>query len=173
MPRITPSQMSARSYRKPRNSKTQSNLEAQGPGLGEDPPFPMPWLLGHAEACGIPARGDTLPDWPAPGLLTWPSPPGHSTGPHCAVFLPDHEALSTLQPWGLWPRLPSRLELLQLFPGADGALGAGRGPSLPLLCCRLPPLLLWGSVLRLLFGESDTEGAKKLPGRPTSPSVPL
>lgn len=116
--------MSARSYRKPRNYKTQSNLEAQGLGLGEKPPVPMPWPLGHAEACGIPARGDTLPDWLAPGLLTWPSPPGHSTEPHRAVFLPDHEALSTLQPWGLWPRLPSRLNscscFLELIGGARG-----------------------------------------------------
>lgn len=35
--RITPSQMSARSYRRPRNSKTRSNLIARGPGLEEQP----------------------------------------------------------------------------------------------------------------------------------------
>lgn len=36
--RITPSQTSARSYRKPRSSKTRSNLVARGPGLEEHPP---------------------------------------------------------------------------------------------------------------------------------------
>ncbi|CAK7290199.1 TBC1 domain family member 13 [Vulpes lagopus] len=52
---ITPSQTSARSYRKPRNSKTQSSLLAGGPGLGEKTLTPVSWLLGHAGACGIPA----------------------------------------------------------------------------------------------------------------------
>ncbi|XP_032979221.1 TBC1 domain family member 13 isoform X2 [Rhinolophus ferrumequinum] len=97
-------QMSARSYRKPRNSRTQNNLLAPGPDLGEKTPIPKPWLLGHAEACGTPARGDAAglacsrrhlapSPWAAPTGDTLCHAPSSSPGPlHSSALGPFAKA---------------------------------------------------------------------------------
>lgn len=104
VPRITPSQTSARSCRKPRSSRTQTNPVAPGPDLGEKTPIPVPWLRGHTEACGIPARGDaaglarsrrhlTSSPWAAPTGDTLCHAPSSSPGPlHSSALGPFAKA---------------------------------------------------------------------------------
>lgn len=71
--------MSARSYRKPRNSKTPSSLAAEA--HGERPPLvPASWLLEHRSLWDH-SRGEAPPPRPLP------------LGAHCATLLPDHQAL--------------------------------------------------------------------------------
>lgn len=136
---------------------------------------------------------ETLQDWPAPDV-TWLPPPGPlPPGTHCAMLLPHHQALSTLQPWDPLPRLPSKAgapEVVSWGWGRLGALGVGKGPFPPLLCCPLPPLLLWlrGGAWQMSqkqfllgvgaeaspWGKLHCEGAKKLPGQAwVTPSVPV
>lgn len=96
--RITPSQTSARSFRKPRNSKTHSSLAAKSPCLEEKSPLtPVPWLLGHAEACGVPARGADA------GLACSRPHPGLPSGACYAPLFPNHRAWAPPHPSALDP----------------------------------------------------------------------
>jgi hypothetical protein len=86
MPRIIPSQTSVRSYRRPRNSKTQSSLVAGNPGLGEQPSQRSPWNgqpKWRLQAHWLQAFSPCLPPQPRPLPL----------GVHCAVLLPSYPAL--------------------------------------------------------------------------------
>lgn len=186
MSRITPSQMSARSYRKPRTSKTQSSLEARGP-VWERSHRPLcPGFWDMQKPVGSQPEGK-LQDRPAAGLLTAaPHLRPLPLGAHCAMLLPNHQApVPTFSSaLGLCPGCWAKLGLMKLFPGGWGRLGApGAGPGGPSALCSLP-LLLWSSGLRsgggawqmsqkqLLGvgaqaspgGRGHCEGAKKLPG---------
>ncbi|KAF5928209.1 hypothetical protein HPG69_016582 [Diceros bicornis minor] len=62
-------QMSARSYRKPRSSKTRSSLAARGPGLEEKTLTLCPGFWDTQMPVGSQPEGK-LQEWPAPDLLT-------------------------------------------------------------------------------------------------------
>lgn len=130
--------MSARSYRKPRTSKTQSSLEARSP-VWERSHRPLcPGFWDMQKPVGSQPEGK-LQDRPAAGLLTAaPHLRPLPLGAHCAMLLPNHQApVPTFSPaLGLCPGCWAKLGLMKLFPGGWGRLGApgtGTGPSLPLL----------------------------------------
>lgn len=132
--RITLSQTSAGSFRKPRNSKTHSSLAAKDPRLEEKPLLtPVPWLLEHAEACGVPSRG-------ADARLACSRPcPGLPSGACCAPLFPDHRARAPPHPSALdlLPGPRARQGLLRWFPGAGADCGPLPASGLPLPSC--PP----------------------------------
>ncbi|XP_077002819.1 TBC1 domain family member 13 isoform X2 [Tamandua tetradactyla] len=93
---ITPSQMSARSYRKPRNSKTQSSLVTGDPGLGEKPPDPCALTSEMCRSLWDPQPDGKLQNWP----YSRPSHPGsldlgRSHWGHTVLLFPNHQALSS------------------------------------------------------------------------------
>lgn len=159
--------MSARSFRRPRNSKTQSSLLARGPGLGEKTPTPVPWLLGLAGASGIPAspRGScrTGPlQASSSGSLTLGRSP---LGAHCAMLLSNHPALAPsllFDPGTFCPGCRARLELMRWFPGAGAHWGHWELARVRPCLCSAPPFLLSCSALlgsgcrRCLANEPET-----------------
>nr|XP_008250984.2 TBC1 domain family member 13 isoform X4 [Oryctolagus cuniculus] len=171
-PRITPSTTSARSYRKPRSSRTHCNWAARGcPPLG--PGF---WAIQPRsqqdprprERCRIGYSGPSRP-----GFSTRPLPPGARCA--CSSQLPSPGSAPALQPWAL---VLSRAGAVESFPGAGTGNtrklqgSAALLSSFLLACFRSSPgcwvgevcgkwarnRFFWGLVLRLLPWESGTGG---------------
>lgn len=99
--------MSARSYRKPRNCKTQSSLAARGPDWGEQPDTPCALAPGRAAACREVA-----------GLLACSHSQAAPVGVHRAVLLPSHQTWYLLCSSALGPSAQalSRSRAPELFP---------------------------------------------------------
>lgn len=176
VPRITPSQMSARSYRKPRSSKTQSSPAADAQGQ-DPPPVPVSWLLEQRSLWDPSPRGSSVPL-------------GHShRGAHCATLLPDRQAPAPSLPAALGPVLQQLSAAGAPEDGSrdwadGGAGGAGRGP--PCLCSAAPSCSGRG---RCLADEPETtsgagalaspwaqrhcEGARSCQARPHPLPLPL
>lgn len=108
--RITPAQTSARFYRKPRSSKTRSNLVARGPGLEEQPPALYIWFVGHRGVSGKAVRTSHRP-----GQLQASQPGSHGPAPgaHHAVLLPS-----------AWPCRPPCTSVLRPPPRLLSSTGA-------------------------------------------------
>lgn len=124
--RITPSQMSARSYRKPRNSKTRSNMVAEAQDWKSshcDRSTPLFW--GHKGACEktslkgscSPGQLQVFPAW-----LPWSRVLLEHTV-LCSFPVLSPATLPAPQPWDPPPRLLSRARAPELASWGLGHLG--------------------------------------------------